>query len=188
LAVDLRWQAAAGVDLGYEAFHPTALVGQRNRLRASERERRMFEDTKVVAQEVGAMKGRARVLDSTPVYDAVATQDSVTRLRAAIRKVLMVLDDTDPALAGLVRPALGRDDDYASPGKPPCDWDDGDARAALVDDLVHDCLSGLAVLDGKSLTGLARSAADLLAWWPARTWPKTMTGCSASCAGWPPIG
>ena len=32
LAVDLRWQAAAGVHLGYEAFHPTALVSQRNRL------------------------------------------------------------------------------------------------------------------------------------------------------------
>ena len=50
LEVDLRWQAAAGVHLGYEAFHPTALVGQRNRLRASGRERRMFEDTKVVAK------------------------------------------------------------------------------------------------------------------------------------------
>jgi Transposase domain (DUF772) len=49
LEVDLRWQAAAGVHLGYEVFHPMALVGQRNRLRGSGRERRMFEDTKVVA-------------------------------------------------------------------------------------------------------------------------------------------
>src|ERR1700737_2056329 len=87
LEVDLRWQAAAGVDTGYEAFHPTALVGQRNRLRASARERRMFEDTKVVARQVGALRNRARVLDSTPIYDAVATQDTVTQLRAAIRKV-----------------------------------------------------------------------------------------------------
>lgn len=31
---DLRWQAACGVDTGYVAFHPTSLVGQRNRLRA----------------------------------------------------------------------------------------------------------------------------------------------------------
>jgi hypothetical protein len=37
LEVDLRWQAAAGVDTGAQAFHPTALVGQRNRLRASSR-------------------------------------------------------------------------------------------------------------------------------------------------------
>ena len=27
LEVDLRWQAAAGVDAGYGAFHPTVLVG-----------------------------------------------------------------------------------------------------------------------------------------------------------------
>lgn len=27
LEVDLRWQAAAGVDTGCEAFHPTVLVG-----------------------------------------------------------------------------------------------------------------------------------------------------------------
>jgi Transposase DDE domain/Transposase domain (DUF772) len=163
LEVDLRWQAAAGVDLGCEAFHPTALVGQRNRLRGSGRERRMFEDTKVVARQVGALKGRARVLDSTPIYDAVATQDTVTQLRAAIRKLLMVLDNTDSVLAGEVRQALCRDDDYASPGKPPCDWDDKEAREALVDELVHDALSALAVLDGKTLTGTARAAADLLA-------------------------
>src|SRR5665213_2962066 len=46
LEVDLRWQAAAGVHAGYEAFHPTCLVGQRTRLRASDRPRRLFEDTK----------------------------------------------------------------------------------------------------------------------------------------------
>jgi len=66
LGFDLRWQAAAGVDTGAEAFHPTVLPGQRNRLRASVRPRRLFEDTKAVATTTGAMKGRARVLDSTP--------------------------------------------------------------------------------------------------------------------------
>ena len=86
LEVDLRWQAAAGVDAGYWSFHPTVLVGMRNRLRGSARPRRLFEDTKVVARATGAMRNRARVLDSTPVFDAVATQDTVTQLRAAIRK------------------------------------------------------------------------------------------------------
>ena len=51
LEVDLRWQAAAGVDAGYRAFHPTLLVGMRNRLRASARPRRLFEDTKAAARE-----------------------------------------------------------------------------------------------------------------------------------------
>ena len=110
LSFDLRWQAACGVDTGYVAFHPTSLVGQRNRLRASERPRRLFEDTKVVAKETGAMKGRARVLDSTPLHDAVATQDTVTQLRAAIRKLLGALDQAASPLAedGPGRPCARR--------------------------------------------------------------------------------
>lgn len=103
------------------------------------------------------------MLDSTPVYDAVATQDTVTQLRAAIRKLLVVLDNTDPALGSRVRAGLGRDDDYATAGKPPCDWDDPAAREALVDELVHDALAALAVLDGEALSTVARDAADLLA-------------------------
>ena len=89
LEVDLRWQAACGVDTGVQALHSTVLVGQRNRLRASSRPRRLFEDVKVVAEASGALGHRARVFDSTPIYDAVATQDTVTQLRAVIRKLLI---------------------------------------------------------------------------------------------------
>jgi DDE family transposase/transposase-like protein DUF772 len=163
LEVDLRWQAAAGVHSGAVAFHPTVLPGQRNRLRASGRPRRLFEDTKLAAKQAGAMGNRVRVLDSTALYDAVATQDTVTQLRAAIRKLLVVLDNLAPHLALAVRGALDRDDDYASAGKPPCDWDDRSAREALVDELVHDALAALAALDGAELATPARDAADLLA-------------------------
>src|SRR5215813_8446524 len=163
LEVDLRWQAAAGVDAGYRAFHPTVLVGMRNKLRASARPRRLFEDTKVVAGATGAMKQRARVLDSTPVFDAVATQDTVTQLRASVRKVLAALDQAAGPLAGRVRAVLRRDDDYATPGKPPCDWDDPAAREALVDELVRDALAALGALDGQPLPLPAIAAADLLA-------------------------
>ncbi len=163
LSFDLRWQAACGVDTGYVAFHPTSLVGQRNRLRASARPRRLFEDTKVVAKESGAMKGRARVLDSTPLHDAVATQDTVTQLRAAIRKLLVVLDQAGSPLAGAVRSALLRDDAYDTVGKPPCDWDDRAAREALVDALVRDAHAALGALDGETLPAGAQSAAELLA-------------------------
>jgi len=163
LEVDLRWQAAAGVDAGYRAFHPTVLVGMRNKLRASARPRRLFEDTTVIAKDTGAMKGRARVLDSTPVLDAVATQDTVTQLRAAIRKVLAALGAAGSPLAGLVRPVLRRDDDYASPGKPPCDWDDPAAREALVDELVTDALAALEALEGQPVPAAVADAVDLLA-------------------------
>ena len=163
LSFDLRWQAAAGVDTGYASFHPTSLVGQRNRLRASARPRRLFEDTKVVAKETGALKNRARVLDSTPLYDAVATQDTVTQLRAAIRKLLAALDQAGSPLAGAVRAALLRDDEYATVGKPPCDWDDKAAREALVDALVRDAVAALGAIDGEELPAGAMGAADLLA-------------------------
>jgi len=160
LAFDLRWQAAAGLTTRAESFHPTVLVGMRNRLRASQRRYRLHEDTLVPAREAGVLKGRARVFDSTALYDAVATQDTVTQLRAAIRKVLATVG---PAIAAKIRARLRRDDDYATIGKPPCDWDDRGARDALVDALVRDALAGLAVLDGHHLEGTAAEAATLLA-------------------------
>jgi len=71
------------------------------------------------------LRGRRRVIDSTPLYDSVSTQDTVTQLRVAIRKVLMVADRAgETALATAVRSVLTPDDDYAGLGKPPCDWDD----------------------------------------------------------------
>jgi Transposase DDE domain/Transposase domain (DUF772) len=161
LGCDLRWQAAAGVDAGYLPFHSTVLVGQRNRLRASDRPKRFLEDTKVVAREAGVLRNRVRVLDSTPIYDAVSTQDTVTQLRASIRKVLAALAGTE--LGVKARSVLTRDDDYAGVGKPPCDWDDPLAREALVDALVRDALAVLAALDGERLAVTAIEPVNMLA-------------------------
>lgn len=159
LAFDLRWQAAAGVAAAADPFHPTVLVGVRNRLRASDRPRRLFEDTVAVAKRTGVVSTRIRVFDSTPLLDAVATQDTVTQLRAQIRRVLK----TAPApIAARIRAALRRDDDYAAPGKPPCDWDDAAARESLVDQLATDALAALGVLEGEALTGELADATELL--------------------------
>ena len=163
LAFDLRWKAAAGLAVSASSFHPTVLVGMRNRLRASDRPRRLFEDTNATARAAGLLRGRRRVLDSTPLYDAVATQDTVIQLRAAIRKLLTAADRDAPELAAAVRAVLRREDEYATLGKPPCDWDDAAAREALVDALVRDCHAVLAVLHGHELTGPLAEAAQLLA-------------------------
>ncbi|MCX6481503.1 MAG: transposase [Mycobacterium sp.] len=163
LAFDLRWKAAAGLTVDAVAFHPTVLVGMRNRLRASDRPRRLFEDVNTTARAAGLLRGRRRVLDSTPLLDAVATQDTVIQLRAAIRRLLGTADRLDPELAGAVRAVLTRDDDYASLGKPPCDWDDPTAREALVDALVRDALAALEVLDGRDLDAAFAQVAELLA-------------------------
>ena len=163
LAFDLRWKAAAGLTVAAVAFHPTVLVGMRNRLRASDRPRRLFEDVNTTARAAGLLRGRRRVLDSTPLLDAVATQDTVIQLRAAIRRLLTTADRVDPGVAGAVRAVLTRDDDYASLGKPPCDWDDPTAREALVDALVRDALAALEVLDGRELDAALTQVVELLA-------------------------
>jgi hypothetical protein len=160
LAFDLRWQAAAGLSAAAASFHPTVLVGMRNRLRASARPRRLFEDTVEIAKATGVVSRRVRVFDSTPLLDAVATQDTVTQLRAAIRKVLA----TAPSpIASKIRSVLRRDDDYLAPGKPPCDWDDHAAREELVDSLVKDAVAALDAIADHTLADEAARAAELLA-------------------------
>ena len=77
---DLRWKyACGGLDFDRDGFVHTVLVDMRARLRASERPNRIFEAVLDVAKSAGLV-GRKRVLDSTALYDAVATQDTVTRI------------------------------------------------------------------------------------------------------------
>jgi hypothetical protein len=104
--------------------------------------------------------GRKRVLDSTALYDAVATQDTVTLIRSAIRGLLHVADGE---LEAQLRGVLKRDDDYRSAGKPTCDWDDPAARDELVDELARDGYAALWTLDERQLVGALRQAAELLA-------------------------
>jgi hypothetical protein len=132
---DARWKyAAGGLDFDYPGFAHTVLAGMRARLARSQRPGRIFEVTLDAARQAGLV-GRRRVLDSTPLYDAVATMDTVTLVRSAIRGLLRAAGGE---LAAELRGVLRRDDDYAAAGKPACDWDDEAAREALVDALARD--------------------------------------------------
>jgi len=86
--------------------------------------------------------------------------DTVTLVRSAIRQLLDVVDAT---LEAELRAVLARDDDYASGGKPTCDWDDAAAREALVHALAKDAYACLGVLDGAELGPGVAQAAELLA-------------------------
>lgn len=157
---DLRWKyAAGGLDFDYPGFVHTVLVEMRARLRKSERPNRIFEATLAVAKQAGLI-GRKRVIDSTALYDAVATQDTVTLIRSAIRGLLRT---ADAALASELRSVLERDDDYATAGKPACDWDDAQAREQLVGALARDAQALLLALDGRKLDTQLQAAAALLA-------------------------
>jgi len=159
-AFDARWKyAAGGLDFDYPGFVHTVLVDMRARLAASERPDRIFEVTLEAAKAAGLV-GRKRVLDSTPLYDAVATMDTVTLIRSAIRGLLKAADaELEIALRG----RLTRDDDYATAGKPACDYDDRAAREELVDALARDAMTLLAALNGRELAASVAQAAELLA-------------------------
>ena len=159
-AFDARWKyAAGGLDFGYPGFVHTVLVDMRARLARSQRPDRIFETTLRAAKAAGLV-GRRRVLDSTPLYDAVATMDTVTLVRSAIRGLLKV---AGAALESELRSLLVRDDDYMSAGKPVCDYEDRTAREALVDALARDAMALVGALDGRELEPQVDKAARLLA-------------------------
>jgi hypothetical protein len=145
---DARWRYAAGVGgwdgAGRVGFAHTVLVDMRERLRRSDRPDRIFEVALDAARAAGLL-GRRRVLDSTPLYDAVATMDTITLIRSAIRGLLAAAGGD---LAGRLRAVLSSGDDYTTTGKPVIDWDDKTARDALVDSRARDGYALLAVLDG----------------------------------------
>ena len=155
LRCDVRWKAAAGLGIDDEGFDASVLTLWRQRLRASSCPERIFDAVREVAAECGALSKRTmRALDSTVLYDAVTTQDTVTMIGAQIRRVRKLA----PRAAGLV---LAHD--YDSRAKPVCDWGDPDERAWLIDELVTDAQRVLDALDGSELTEEQAQAAALLA-------------------------
>ena len=160
---DTRWRYACGVG-GYDgdgwvSFSHTVLVDMRARLKASQDPRRLFRVVLDAASAAGLV-GARRVLDSTPLYDAVATMDTITLIRSAIRALLQAVD---PGLESALRGVLTSGDDYASAGKPPIDWEDPASREALIDSRARDGFACLAVLDGRALGPVVAEAGQLLA-------------------------
>ena len=153
---DIAWKVACGLRLDDEGFHPTVLVYWRARLRASGRPRRIFEAVCQVVEQTGVLQGRRRrVLDSTLLEDAVATQDTVTQLVAAIRRVRRLVPEA--------RGAELAAHDYDRPGKPDCAWDDPQATQALVSGLVGDALVVLGAVAEVKLGDEQAEAVALLA-------------------------
>ena len=160
---DTRWRYAAGVGgydgTGWATFAHTVLVDMRERLRNSADPDRIFAAALGAAQ-AASLVGKKRALDSTPLYDAVATMDTVTLIRSAIRGLLKV---ADAGLEDELRRVITSGDDYASASKPQIDWDDQAARDCLVDSRAKDAYACLAILDGRELAPKVEEAARLLA-------------------------
>jgi len=156
---DLRWKAACGLPVTAAAFHATTLTYWRRRLAASSTPNRIFDAVKAVIAETGVLTGKTRrALDSTILDDAVATQDTVTQLIAAIRRVRRDVPGAAEVIAKHCRAH-----DYDDPGKPKIAWNDAQARVDLVDALVGDAHRLLGHLPEQELGPKAAEALALLA-------------------------
>jgi IS5 family transposase len=152
----ISWKVACGLALDDEGFDYSVLTYWRTRLRTSERPERIFDAVRAVIDATGVLKGKTRrALDSTLLDDAVATQDTVTQLIAAIRRVRRVVPGADQV------PVSAHD--YEAKGKPLIAWDDPVAKAALVDGLVRDALALLTACEGTGHDDDAATALGLLA-------------------------
>ena len=159
LTFDLRWKTACGLPIDAAGFHPTVLTYWRRRLAGSARPNRIFDVLRQVIAATGVLSGKTRrALDSTVLDDAVATQDTVTQLIAAIRRVGREV----PGAAAVIAEHCTAHD-YDDPGKPAIAWDDAQARAALVDALVGDAHRLLGHLPDQQLGQRAAEAVALLA-------------------------
>jgi hypothetical protein len=112
---------------------------------------------------------------------AVATQDTVTQLVSAIRRVRRLV----PEAAAVSVTAH----DYDASGKPVCAWDDPDAKAALVSGLVNDARAIIDALDGIELDDQQATRSGCWRWLPAKTSnPATTKGLGASRSASHPTG
>jgi hypothetical protein len=156
---DVRWKTAIGAALDDPGFDPSTLVYWRRRIAKSERPHRVSDAVRKVIEQTGILRGRRRrAVDSTILDDAVATQDTVTQLVSAIRKAAREVPGAAEQIA-----AVCTGHDYSRPGKPRADWDDPQAKDALVSALVNDATALVAALQGRELDERAASAVALLA-------------------------
>ncbi len=156
---DVRWKAACGLAVDDAGFDPSSLVYWRGRISRSERPHRVNEAVRKIVEQTGVLKGRRRrAVDSTILADGVATQDTITQLVSAVRKVAREVPGAAEQIA-----AVCTGHDYSAPGKPKIDWDDPAAKDALVPALVNDANAVVAALEGRDLDEQAASALALLA-------------------------
>jgi hypothetical protein len=154
---DLRWKVACGRSLLADSFDPSVLVYWRRRIAASGCPDRVFGAVAEVIAQTGILRGkRKRCVDSTVFDDAVATQDTVTQLMAAMRRVARVVPGAGEVITAVCTL------DYSAPGKPDIDWDDPEAQERLVSGLVSDALEVLEVLAGPDAPERDAAAADAL--------------------------
>jgi IS5 family transposase len=152
----ISWKVACGLALDDEGFDYSVLTYWRTRLRASEHPERIFDAVRSVIDATGVLRTKTRrALDSTLLDDAVATQDTVTQLISAIRRVRRLVPQASTVAVSA--------HDYDQAAKPMIAWDDPLAKEALVSGLVNDAAALLGALEAVPLSGEQHDAVGILA-------------------------
>jgi len=151
LRTRIDWKVACGLALDDPGFDFTNLTYWRAKLRNSARPERIFDAVRHVVAETGVLARKTRrALDSTILDDAVATQDTVTQIISAVRR----LKEAVPALSSI---ELAHD--YAMIGKPVINWSDKAERDGVVSLLVNDAT---AILEAAAVLELDQVQSDAL--------------------------
>ena len=147
LRFDLRWKVALDLPVDHPGFHPTSLVKFRARLLLHGKERVVFERSVALATELGLLDGDVeQIVDSTPMLGAAAIQDTVTLVRAGVRKLINAVNVADAAAARQLGARLQFD--YARPReKPAADWHDKATREAVLVEVAVDAQRALRAVE-----------------------------------------
>ena len=147
VAWDLRWKVALGLPVDHQGWHPTSLTKFRARLLLHRKEAVALEATLRVAEELGLLDGAAeRIIDSTPMLGAAATQDTVRLVRHGVRKLIDAVTSADEDAAGRLDDGL--EFDYRRPNdKPDCRWREKTARERMLTRVAQDAERALRAVE-----------------------------------------
>ncbi len=133
-AWDLRWKIALGLAVDHRGWNASTLTRFRPRLLLHGKESLALERSSCLAQELGMLDAPAeRIVDSTPMLGAAATQDTVRLVRSGVRKLIDAVAATDKGSGR----RLGFD--YPRPSeKPDCRWRERSERERMLTRVAED--------------------------------------------------
>lgn len=141
---DARWSVALGTEPCEQPFAKSTFQLFRAKLILNEQARAIFERSLSYAREIGFLKHRKMkaALDSTDILGRGAVKDTYNLLADGIRKLVGTLQRL--SVKGLGQWLKARKERYfgkSFKGQAAIDWDDAEARQALLETLVSDVKS-----------------------------------------------
>ena len=145
---DARWCVALGTEIGLQPFAKSTFCCFRAKLILSEKARAIFERSLSYAREIGFLKNRKikAACDTTHIFGKGAVKDTYNLLADGVRELVKTLQHLHAK--GLNQWLKGRKQLYfgtSFKGAADIDWNDPEARAALLKTLLSDVTSLLKI-------------------------------------------